>query len=866
MASFASSMKSTHLLLARTAAWLLTGLAAFPAAASAADFNITTTGGALVIANGSGNGETLALSQSGTNLVLTAASRTFLVDSTTTTGNATIALAGLTSIAVTGGAGNDTINVGAFTTALPSLTINGGAGDDTINFNGNLTFAANASLDADLQNDTATPGIDGVNVAANAHLVTSGTGTITLKTSRNIALNTGSSLETVNGGITLEANQQTIATASALPGLAVDGALVSSTGTGLVTIRARGGNSGNLAFGVWVFNGGRISGGTTGNLTIIATGGASPVDAIYGLLLNLNSSITSLGAAVNVTGVGGGTTAARSSTGVMMLSSGGTITTASGAITVNGTAGPGADGSVGVSIQGVASKISSVTGNISITGVASAAAMGAHNAGIVVGFGAQVISTGTGPNAATITMVGTGGGGTGTNYGVEVFGALGVVTSVDGAIRLTGTGGAGGVAASSFGVAIGAPGQAANSESVTTTGSAGIEVVADSVRIADTSTSINVRTNTATIRPRTAGTLIALGADDAAGTLGLTAAELGRITAGTLVLGDSQSGAVTVSAAITRTAATNLSLNSGASVTVNAAIDSRGGAVVFTAPSVTGAFARTERIINLSARVPVNATDRTLIAGFVIGGTASKSVLIRAVGPGLAAFGLQGVLANPSIRVMRDGAVVAENDDWGNATSAAAIFNTTARVGGFALANNSADAALLVTLPPGAYTAQVLGGTGSGVVLAEVYDASASPAAESQRLVNISTRGFAGTGEDVLIGGFVVTGSASKRMLVRGIGPGLAQFGLGGTLVDPRLRVYRGTTLVAENDNWSAVPAEATANAEAARVTGGFTLPTGSRDAVLVLTLPPGTYTAQVGGADGTSTGTALVEIYEIPE
>src|SRR6185503_8228620 len=105
------------------------------------------------------------------------------------------------------------------------------------------------------------------------------------------------------------------------------------------------------------------------------------------------------------------------------------------------------------------------------------------------------------------------------------------------------------------------------------------------------------------------------------------------------------------------------------------------------------------------------------------------------------------------------------------------------RLGAFALANNSADAALVLTLPPGAYTAQVSDGA-AGVALAEIYDASTNPNSDYQRLVNVSTRGEAGTGENILIGGFVVTGNAPKKLLVRGIGPGLTAFGVASALAD----------------------------------------------------------------------------------
>ncbi len=133
--------------------------------------------------------------------------------------------------------------------------------------------------------------------------------------------------------------------------------------------------------------------------------------------------------------------------------------------------------------------------------------------------------------------------------------------------------------------------------------------------------------------------------------------------------------------------------------------------------------------------------------------------------------------------------------------------------------------------------------------------------------MNISSRGQAGTGENVLVGGFVVTGNSPKKLLIRGIGPGLAAFGVSGTLADPILRIYQGTTIIGVSDNWSAVSnADVAALNAAMSATGAFALPAGSLDAAIILTLAPGQYTAQVGGADGTSTGVALVEIYEIPQ
>jgi hypothetical protein len=155
---------------------------------------------------------------------------------------------------------------------------------------------------------------------------------------------------------------------------------------------------------------------------------------------------------------------------------------------------------------------------------------------------------------------------------------------------------------------------------------------------------------------------------------------------------------------------------------------------------------------------------------------------------------------------------------------------------------------------------QVAGAGGAtGVALMEAYDAGGGTGA---RLANLSARSAVGTGAGILIAGFVVNDNA-RTILVRGVGPGLAPFGVTGMLADPELRIFRETQLVAENNDWGASPNSASLSATAQAV-GAFALPSGSRDAVLLVTLPPGAYTAQVSGANG-ATGVALVEVYEVP-
>src|SRR5690606_12000490 len=134
-----------------------------------------------------------------------------------------------------------------------------------------------------------------------------------------------------------------------------------------------------------------------------------------------------------------------------------------------------------------------------------------------------------------------------------------------------------------------------------------------------------------------------------------------------------------------------------------------------------------------------------------------------------------------------------ENDDWGAAVNQSDILAAIERTHAFGLEAQSRDAALLVTLAPGIYTAHIDDPTGQGITLAEIYDASEGADGNYQRLVNISTRGHVGVGEQVLIGGFIVAGNSPKRVLVRAVGPGLTALGVEGALVDPNLRIVDRT-------------------------------------------------------------------------
>lgn len=270
------------------------------------------------------------------------------------------------------------------------------------------------------------------------------------------------------------------------------------------------------------------------------------------------------------------------------------------------------------------------------------------------------------------------------------------------------------------------------------------------------------------------------------------------------------------------------------------------------------------RLVNLATRASVGLGADFLIAGFTLSGTQPRTVLVRGIGDQLVDFGVRGVLRDPVVTIFDARArELATNDDWWRTSeeSTAALEEAARQVGAFAQQATARDAAVLTTLPPGSYTVQVSGLIATtGVGLVEIYEMGKAGA---NRLVNLSSRAVVGTDANILIPGFVLSGVKPRRMLVRAVGPGLVDFGLTGALADPTLAVFRGEARIAENDNWGDGGAAA-AVAEAGAAVGAFPLKTGSRDAAVVVELAPGSYTVQVAGARRT-TGTALVEIYELP-
>jgi hypothetical protein len=294
---------------------------------------------------------------------------------------------------------------------------------------------------------------------------------------------------------------------------------------------------------------------------------------------------------------------------------------------------------------------------------------------------------------------------------------------------------------------------------------------------------------------------------------------------------------------------TCVATNSGGSATSNAAT------VSVTTTTDIG------RLTNLSSRAAVGTGGNILIVGFAVSGSGNEPLLARASGPALIPLGVTGTLPDPQLQLYSGSTVLATNNGW---AGSATISNEAASVGAFPWSSpTSHDSAIATQLGAGAYTAQVAGQSNdTGVALAELYDATPAGTftASSPHLVNLSARVQVGTGGNILIAGFAIGGSSAVTVLIRASGPALIPLGVTGTLADPQLQLYSGSTVLAGNFGWGGSPQIAS---RAASVGAFPWSSTTSDDSALLVTLPPGAYTAQVSGETG-DTGDALVEVYVV--
>src|SRR4051812_35548662 len=292
--------------------------------------------------------------------------------------------------------------------------------------------------------------------------------------------------------------------------------------------------------------------------------------------------------------------------------------------------------------------------------------------------------------------------------------------------------------------------------------------------------------------------------------------------------------------------ATSVTINSPGTYTFLLSADDSLHAVAYDAivVRVTGHNA----LANLATRVQVGAANDVAIAGFIVTGNTSKQVVVRGLGPSLTNADVQGALSDPLLELYDStGNLLASNNDWQQGQVQALRDANLAPP-------NDLEAAILATLAPGAYTAIVRGNAGAtGIGLVEVYDLQ--PSATS-KLANLSTRGFVGAGQNVIIGGAIITGPDNARVVFRALGPSLAGVGIQNAIADPQLDLFDGNGgKILSNNNWK--------DSQQVAIAGAGLAPRNDLESAIVLDLAPGNYTAVVSGVNGT-TGVALVEAYHL--
>jgi hypothetical protein len=248
---------------------------------------------------------------------------------------------------------------------------------------------------------------------------------------------------------------------------------------------------------------------------------------------------------------------------------------------------------------------------------------------------------------------------------------------------------------------------------------------------------------------------------------------------------------------------------------------------------------------NISTRLPVQSGENVLIGGLIVVGQTPKRVIVRALGPSLTAFGVSGAMEDPTLELYQGNALLAMNDDWKDAQESEIAAT------GIAPGDNR-EAAIVRTLPPGNYTAVLRGRNDTtGVAILESYDLEQRP---DSKLGNIATRGFVGSGDNVLIGGFIA--GPRTKIVVRAIGPSLAAFGIQGPLQDPTLDLVNAQGgIVRSNDDWQ--------QSQQAEIQAIGLQPSDSLESALVENIAAGSYTAVVRGKNG-GTGVGVLEVYNV--
>jgi hypothetical protein len=255
---------------------------------------------------------------------------------------------------------------------------------------------------------------------------------------------------------------------------------------------------------------------------------------------------------------------------------------------------------------------------------------------------------------------------------------------------------------------------------------------------------------------------------------------------------------------------------------------------------------QTGGLVNVSTRARVTSGEDVLIGGFIITGDTPRTVVLRGLGPSLTRWGVEHAATDPVLTLFDStGAVLAFNDDWNEQDPATIATGLTP--------TDALESMVVATLPAGAYTAMLETKGSPGVALFELYQLGNNAASG---VVNLSTRGRVGLGDDVMIAGFILTGANSTKVIVRAIGPSLSESHISQPLADPELELYDGNgSLIFQNDNWRS-------DQEAQIVASGMA-PSAEKESAIIVTLSAGNYSAVVRGVSG-SEGVALVEIYAL--
>jgi K319-like protein len=351
-----------------------------------------------------------------------------------------------------------------------------------------------------------------------------------------------------------------------------------------------------------------------------------------------------------------------------------------------------------------------------------------------------------------------------------------------------------------------------------------------------------------TAGPRSAGApTVDAGADQLVD-LGAGATLNGTVNApgGATVQWKLYSGPGTATFGNANTASTSVSFSQSGTYTLELSADDSVHTVAWDAVVIT--VMPQSRMANISTRAAVGVGENVSIGGFIIQGTSAKQVLIRALGPSLSSAGVQGVLVDPTVELHDpSGNLLLSNDNWKDTQQQAITASGLAP-------GDDRESAILSTLAPGSYTAIIAGKNSTGGIgLIEVYELQQSGA----RLANISTRGFVGTSDNVMIGGLILKGTASARILLRAIGPSLGNAGIQNPLLDPTVDLFNGQgTKIGTDNNWK--------DSQQVAIQATGLAPSNDLESALLVDLSAGSYTAVVAGVNSTS-GVALIEAYNLP-